>query len=82
VRLVRRAASDEIAELTVGFVTAALYRLPPAVQRAYRKRFPAVEVRLAHRTEKHGPAKAGLDTGFRTNPMREQKLERRFRFQF
>jgi uncharacterized protein YaiL (DUF2058 family) len=31
---------------------------------------------LAHRTEKHGLAKAGLDTGFRANPMRKQKAHR------
>jgi hypothetical protein len=28
---------------------------------------------LEHRTEKHGPAKAGLRSGFRTNPMRKTK---------
>jgi hypothetical protein len=29
--------------------------------------------RLEHRTEKHGPAKAGLRSGFRENPMLKQK---------
>jgi hypothetical protein len=35
---------------------------------------------LEHRTEKHGPAKAGLQSGFRIHPMPKQKIEWRFRF--
>jgi DNA-binding transcriptional LysR family regulator len=49
VRIARRAASEELAELTVTFGSVALYRVLPAALRAHRKRFPKVEIRLDER---------------------------------
>ena len=46
VRLGREAASDDLAQLTVTFVSAALYRILPAALRAYRATLPGVRVRL------------------------------------
>lgn len=46
VLLARQAASHELAELRVSFVSAALYRLLPAALHDFRARFPKVEVRL------------------------------------
>jgi hypothetical protein len=41
--------------------------------RVYAGMSAAIRLVLAYRTEKHGPAKAGLDTTFRANLMRQQK---------
>lgn len=49
VRLARRAASDELAELRLTFVSAALFELLPAALRAYRERRPHVQIHLDER---------------------------------
>lgn len=49
VRLARRGASDETAELSITFVSAALYRLLPAALREFRRRSPSVSVKLDER---------------------------------
>jgi len=46
VRLAREAASDDLAQLTLTFVSAALYRILPAALRAYRAEMPTVGIRL------------------------------------
>jgi DNA-binding transcriptional LysR family regulator len=72
VRLARRAASDDLALLSVGFVSAALYRVLPAVLRAHRARFPDVEIRLDERAtdlQVGGLQDGSLDLGFVTPPV-------------
>lgn len=49
IRLARRAASDDLAEISLTFVSAALYRVLPAALREYRKRFPQVAIKLDER---------------------------------
>jgi DNA-binding transcriptional LysR family regulator len=49
VRLARRAASDQIAELSITFVSAALYRLLPAALRQFRRMMPSVNITLDER---------------------------------
>lgn len=45
-RLSRQVASDELAELTLGFVSAAVYELLPRALRSFRQRVPKVQIRL------------------------------------
>jgi DNA-binding transcriptional LysR family regulator len=78
VRLARRAASEDLAELSVTFVSAALYRVLPAVLRKHRMRFPNVEIRLDEqptdaqiRALQNGDA----DLGFITPPVTSAGLE-------
>lgn len=78
VRLARRAASDELAELTLTFVSAALYRVLPEVLRQHRERFPTVAIRLDERaTEAQiaGLQDGSVDLGFVTPPVMAGDLE-------
>lgn len=73
VRLARRAASDETAELSITFVSAALYRLLPAALREFRRRSPSVSVKLDERPTEGQIAdlKSGaIDLGFTHPPVR------------
>ncbi len=73
IRLTRRAASEEIAELRIGFVSAALYRLLPEVLRRFRERFPDVEIRLEEQSTEaqlDGLRDGSLDIGFVHPPLR------------
>lgn len=45
-RLSRQVASDELAELTLGFVSAAVYEVLPRVLGSCRQRLPKVQIRL------------------------------------
>lgn len=72
VRLARRAASEETAELAIAFVSAALYRLLPAALREYRKACPSVRVKLDERPTEQQIAdlKSGaIDLGFLHPPV-------------
>jgi DNA-binding transcriptional LysR family regulator len=73
VRLARRAASENLAELSVTFTSAALYRVLPAALRAHRDRFPSVEVRLDERStdgQITGLQDGSVDVGFVTPPLK------------
>ncbi len=73
VRLARQAASHELAELHVTFVSAALYRLLPAALRTFRTRFPKVEVRLDEQptdTQIEGLRDGSIDLGFVHPPLK------------
>ena len=74
IRLTRRAASEEIAQLRIGFVSAALYRLLPDVLRRFRDRYPDVEIRLEERStdaQLAGLRDGSLDIGFVHPPLRD-----------
>jgi DNA-binding transcriptional LysR family regulator len=74
VRIARRAASEELAELTVTFGSIALYRVLPAALRAHRKRFPKVEIRLDERAtdaQVIGLQNGMVDLGFMTPPVKD-----------
>ena len=49
VRMARRAASEQLAQLSITFVSAALYRMLPAAIRTFRSRCPEVAIRLDER---------------------------------
>ncbi|MEY9324708.1 LysR family transcriptional regulator [Sinorhizobium fredii] len=73
VRMARRAASEEVAELTVTFTSAALYRVLPAALRAHRDRFPTVDVRLDERStdaQLEGLLDGAIDVGFVSPPLK------------
>ncbi|PJR13161.1 LysR family transcriptional regulator [Sinorhizobium meliloti] len=73
VRMARRAASDDLADITLTFTSAALYRVLPAALRAHRVRFPTVEVRLDERptdAQLEGLLDASVDIGFVTPPLK------------
>jgi DNA-binding transcriptional LysR family regulator len=72
VRIARRAASEDMAELTVTFVSAALYRTLPEVLRSHREGFPAAAIRLDERpTEAQlaGLQDGSVDIDFVTPPV-------------
>jgi DNA-binding transcriptional LysR family regulator len=74
VHLARRAAVDDLTELKVTFVSAALYRLLPAALRSYRARFPAVEIRLEERAtdgQLDGLRDGSVDVGFVHPPLKD-----------
>ena len=74
VRLARQAAADELAELSVGFVSAALYHVLPAALRRCRERFPAVRIRLDEQptdTQLDMLQKGQLDVGFVHPPLKD-----------
>ena len=74
VRLARQAAVDELAELTVGFVSAALYDILPATLRRCRKRYPAVRIRLDEQptdTQLDMLQTGQLDIGFLHPPLKD-----------
>lgn len=73
IRLTRRAASEEVAQLRIGFVSAALYRLLPDLLRRFRDRFPDVEIRLEEQSTEAqlaGLRDGSLDIGFVHPPLR------------
>uniref|UniRef100_Q07ML9 Transcriptional regulator, LysR family n=1 Tax=Rhodopseudomonas palustris (strain BisA53) TaxID=316055 RepID=Q07ML9_RHOP5 len=73
VRLAKRAASENLAELSVTFTSAALYRVLPAALRAHRDRFPSVEIRLDERptdAQMAGLQDGSIDVGFVTPPLK------------
>jgi len=73
VRLAKRAASENLAELSVTFTSAALYRVLPAALRAHRDRFPSVEIRLDERptdAQIAGLQDGSVDVGFVTPPLK------------
>ncbi|KOF22861.1 LysR family transcriptional regulator [Ensifer adhaerens] len=73
VRMARRAASEDLAEITVTFTSAALYRVLPATLRAYRERFPTIDVRLDERStdaQLEGLQDGSIDVGFVTPPLK------------
>jgi DNA-binding transcriptional LysR family regulator len=73
VRLARRAASEDMAELAVTFTSAALYRVLPASIRAHRDRFPSVEIRLDEQptdAQLAGLQDGSVDVGFVTPPLK------------
>src|SRR3981081_1732970 len=49
VHLARRAAIDDLTEIHITFVSAALYRILPAALRRYRAQCPEVEIHLEER---------------------------------
>jgi DNA-binding transcriptional LysR family regulator len=74
VRLARRAAIDDLTELRVTFVSAALYRVLPAALRAYRATFPQVEIRLDERptdVQLELLADGSVDVGFVHPPLKD-----------
>jgi DNA-binding transcriptional LysR family regulator len=74
VRVARRAASEDLAELTITFASVALYRVLPAALRAHRKRFPKVEIRLDERAtdaQVIGLHNGMVDLGFMTPPVKD-----------
>ena len=74
IRLARRAASEEIAQLSIGFVSAALYRLLPDALRRFRRRFPDVEIRLEEQSTEAqlaGLRDGSLDIGFVHPPLQD-----------
>lgn len=89
VRLARRAASEELAVLSVTFTSAALYRILPAALRAHRDRCPSVEIRLDERptdAQLAGLQDGSIDIGFLTPPLKassglEAEIVSRDRFQ-
>ncbi|MEY9165044.1 DNA-binding transcriptional LysR family regulator [Sinorhizobium fredii] len=73
VGMARRAASEDLAEITVTFTSAALYRVLPAALRAHRERFPMVEIRLDERStdaQLQGLLEGSIDVGFVTPPLK------------
>ncbi|APO76811.1 LysR family transcriptional regulator protein [Rhizobium etli 8C-3] len=73
VRMARRAASEDLAEITVTFTSAALYRVLPAALRAHRQRFPTVDIRLDERptdAQLAGLQDDSVDVGFVTPPLK------------
>jgi DNA-binding transcriptional LysR family regulator len=75
IRMARRAASEDLAEITVTFTSAALYRVLPAALRAHRERFPMVEVRLDERStdaQLQGLLEGTVDVGFVTPPLKTE----------
>lgn len=73
VRLARRAASEDLAELSISFTSAALYRVLPAALRAHRERFPGREIRLDERATDAqivGLQDGSVDLGFVTPPLK------------
>ncbi|HEV8150632.1 MAG TPA: LysR family transcriptional regulator [Gemmatimonadales bacterium] len=67
VRVARRAAAGETGRLRIGYVDLATWLSFPAILRAYRERFPAVEVTLTelHREPQREALLSGeLDVGF------------------
>ena len=73
VRLARQAAADELAELSVGFVSSALYHVLPAALRRCRERFPTVRIRLDEQptdTQLDMLQKGQLDVGFVHPPLK------------
>src|SRR5579859_4104472 len=74
VHLARRAAVDDLTELKVTFVSAALYRLLPAALRNYRAQFPAVEIHLEERAtdgQLDGLRDGSVDIGFVHPPLKD-----------
>ncbi|MEH2627668.1 DNA-binding transcriptional LysR family regulator [Bradyrhizobium sp. AZCC 1719] len=74
VRLARRAASDELAELSVTFVSAALYRVLPAAIRRFQEAWPEVAIRLDERptdAQLSDLATGTVDLGFLHPPVEE-----------
>jgi DNA-binding transcriptional LysR family regulator len=74
VRLARRAASDDLAQLSVTFVSAALYRVLPEVLRRYRTAWPEAEIRLDERPTdlQIADLRSGtVDAGFVHPPLRD-----------
>lgn len=72
VRLARRAASDDTAQLSITFVSAALYRILPDALQRFRQRWPEVELRLDERPTELQVAdlKSGaIDAGFVHPPL-------------
>ncbi len=73
-RLARQVASDELAELTLGFVSAALYRVLPEALRTFRTRFPEIRIRLEElSTERQLESlrDGGIDIAFLHPPLRD-----------
>lgn len=67
VRLARRAASDDLAEVSIAFVSAALYRLLPATIRAFHEVWPDTAIRLDERptdTQLADLTSGDIDLGF------------------
>jgi DNA-binding transcriptional LysR family regulator len=74
VRLARRAASDDLAQLSVTFVSAALYRVLPEVLRRFRSEWPEAEIRLDERPTDLQIAdlrSGAVDAGFVHPPLRD-----------
>jgi len=74
VRLARRAASDEVAQLHVTFVSAALYRVLPEVLRQFRATWPDIEIRLDELPTDSQLANlrsGAVDAGFVHPPLRD-----------
>lgn len=73
VRLARRAASDDLAQISIAFVSAALYRLLPRAIRAFHNVWPDTTIRLDERsTEAQLADLAGgdIDLGFFHPPIK------------
>ncbi|PKA44869.1 LysR family transcriptional regulator [Rhizobium sullae] len=73
VRLARRAASDDLAQISIAFVSAALYRLLPQAIRAFHEIWPDTTIRLDERpTEAQlaGLAGGDIDLGFFHPPIK------------
>ncbi len=73
IRLARQAASHELAELRLTFVSAALYRLLPAALRSFSTRFPKVEIQLDEQptdAQIEGLLAGRVDLGFVHPPLK------------
>ncbi|MER8748381.1 LysR family transcriptional regulator [Mesorhizobium sp. M1050] len=73
IRMARRAASDDLAELSINFVSAALYRVLPAAIRAFRRTWPDATIRLDERPTDAQLAdleRGAVDLGFLHPPLK------------
>jgi len=74
----RRAGRGEIGELAVGFISVADYNVLPVVLRAFRRKFPLVNLTLREATtdaQIRDLIAGGLDVGFLLPPVTEAALE-------
>ncbi len=74
----RRAAREDLGELSVGFVSVADYNLLPEVLRAFRERHPGIRVTLREATtdvQTRELLEERIDAGFVMSPLREPTLE-------
>jgi len=72
IRLARRAASEELADISITFVSAALYHILPAAIRAFRERRPKATIRLDERptdAQLKDLASGEIDVGFLHPPI-------------
>ncbi|BAZ37335.1 LysR family transcriptional regulator [Calothrix sp. NIES-4101] len=77
-RVAKRASCGEIGQLTVGFQGSSMYDIIPVSIKAFRDRFPDVEIVMQHMTTSEQVIALGkndLDVGFVTPPITDTNLE-------